>query len=90
MQNYSILIDEMEPGAYQIALIPSVRHGAMGTTRYPNKDFLVAALRRHLGYTDAAIESFFAAGVRHTTLLNFQLSDDDAAALGWSPEFNSF
>jgi hypothetical protein len=83
-QGYTIHIDELDAGAYQVSLIPSVEHGPMGITRYPNKDSLRSAFRRHLGYTDAETESFCAGGEQHKKLMNVQLSDDDAAAL-WSP-----
>jgi len=87
-QSYNIHINELEPGTYQIGLIPSVGHfGAMGTTHYPSKDSLLSALRRHFTYTDAEIKSFFADGELHIKRMNVPLSDDDAAALGWRPDF---
>ncbi len=97
MQNYHVFLDEMDDESrpnstptYQIALIPSNRNGgAMGTQRYSTKEAFTAAVQKYFKYTDAAIERFFsAAPPRHQTLMHQPLSDEEAAHLGWLPEFN--
>lgn len=56
----------------------------MGTKQYlTNKEAFVADLQQRLGYTDAAIERFFAEPDRHQSLLDHPLSDEDAAYFGW-------
>jgi hypothetical protein len=87
MQNYHVFVDEMDD-TYQIALIPSSRNGgAMGTKHYLTKEAFTADLQRYLRYTDAAIGRFFSLPERDQTLAHYPLSDD-AAYLGWLPEFN--
>lgn len=91
MRDYTIFLDEIpnehQPEApyYQIALRPFVMDGggAMGTKLYPTKVDISADMRRVLGYSDAAVERFFAANDRHQTLVRFSLSDEDADCLGW-------
>jgi hypothetical protein len=91
MHTYNIMIDEMEPDTYQIALSPSVRQaGAMATKRYPTQDSLIVDLRRYLRYNDVAIERFFALSEKREALVNFALSEEDAAALGWLAKYNRF
>jgi hypothetical protein len=94
MQNYNVFVDEMggksrsnSATTYKIALIPSSRaHGAMATKDYLTKEAFIGDLQRYFGYTGAAIERFLSEG--HQTLMHQSLSDEDAAYLGWLPEFN--
>ena len=97
MQSYDIFVDELKKesadseSSYVVALIPSSRGGgAMGTRRYKNKETFVADLKRYLGYTDAAIERFLASDDRHHTLVRYALSEEDAAHLGWLPDYNKY
>ncbi len=93
MQNYNIFVDEMETlgtdsARYQIALIPASRHGALATKNYFNKESLATDLNRYLRYTEDAIQRFFSMNDRHATLVQYALSDEDAAALSWLPNFD--
>jgi hypothetical protein len=60
----------------------------MGTRRYPTKEAFTAVLQRYFKFTDAAVQRFFSGPDRHQTLMHQPLSDEDAADLGWFPEFN--
>jgi hypothetical protein len=88
IQNYNIFVDEISATSYQIALIPATHNGAMATKAYSAKEDFISDLQRVLGYTDRAVERFFAAEDRHHTLLQHALSDEDAAYLGWVPVLN--
>jgi hypothetical protein len=96
MRNYIIFLDIMkspsqpnEAPTYQVALRPhtqgaGVQGGAMGTKQYlTDKEAFIADLKQRLGYTDAAIERFFAGPDTHQSLLDHPLSDEDAAYFGW-------
>jgi hypothetical protein len=97
MQNYTIFMDIMKSPSrpndaptYQVAIHPFTRTsgvggGAMGTRQYlADKEAFIADLQLKLGYTDAAIERFFAGPDGHQTLLDHPLSDVDAAYFGWN------
>lgn len=57
----------------------------MGTKQYlANKEAFIADLQQRLGYTNAAIERFFAETNGHQSLLDYPLSDEDAAYFGWA------
>lgn len=58
----------------------------MATKDYPTKEAFIGDLKRYFGYTDAAIARFLSDG--HQTLMHHPLSYEDAAYLGWLPEFN--
>jgi hypothetical protein len=96
VQKYIIFLDIMkspsqpnEATTYQVALHPyaqgaGVHGGAMGTKQYlTDKEAFIADLKQRLGYTDAAIERFFAGPDTHQSLLDHPLSDEDAAYFGW-------
>jgi hypothetical protein len=96
MRHYIIFLDIMkspsqpnEAPTYQVALHPhtqgaGVQGGAMGTKQYlTDKKAFIADLKQRLGYTDAAIERFFAGPDTHQSLLDHPLSDEDAAYFGW-------
>jgi len=96
VQNYLVFLDELSDSSrsnsaptYQISLSPSTRNAsAMGTKNYPTREAFIAALQHYFKYTDVAIERFFSTTDRHQTLTHQQLSDEDAASLGWLPEYN--
>ena len=88
MRNYNIFVEEISDTSYQIGIIPATGHGGMATKTYSAKEDFISDLQRVLGYTDRAIQRFFAAEDRHHTLLQHALSDEDAAYLGWVPAFN--
>jgi hypothetical protein len=56
----------------------------MGTKQYTDKAAFITDLKQKLGYTDAAIERFFAWPDTHQTLVDHPLSDEDAKYFGWS------
>jgi hypothetical protein len=58
----------------------------MATKDYFSKESFIGDLQRYFGYTNAAIERFLSEG--HQTLMQHPLSAEDAAHLGWLPEFN--
>jgi hypothetical protein len=96
MRDFNIFVDDMTDNtrpaaapAYQVALSPSSRGGgAMGTRAYSSKDAFVADLQQRLGYTDRAIERFFADPERHDTLLSHSLSEEHAVYFGWHPDYD--
>jgi hypothetical protein len=89
MQNYNIFVDELSTASYLVALRPTHRGGgAMATKRYSTKEDFISDLQQVLGYTDRAVEQFFATEDRRHTLLDHTLRDEDAAYLGWLPAFN--
>jgi hypothetical protein len=98
MQNYVVFIDKLDdktrPNSeqnYQIAISPSSRTGgAMGVKHDMTEEACASSLRRYFGFTEAAIERFFAEANtdRHLTLIDQPLSDQDAAYFNWLPEYN--
>ena len=90
MKDYSIFIDaKNEPNSaptYQIAICrysPGKRGSAWSFKVYPTKEALDADLRQYLGFTDAAIQEYFARPDYHQALVH-PLSDEVAAYFGWS------
>jgi hypothetical protein len=98
MRAFNIFVDDMTDNTrhhtapvYQVALSPSNRSGgAMGTRAYSSKDAFVADLQQRLGYTDRAIEQFFANPQTHETLLNHSLNEEDAVYFGWHPDYDRY
>jgi len=91
MKDYTVFIDgwvdESRPGfpvTYQIAICPFSRSAsAMAVKRYETREALDADLRRYFGFTDAAIERYFAQPDLLQALVH-PLSDEDAACFGWN------
>ena len=96
MRNFTVFVDEMtdktRPNAlpsYMIALSPSsITAGAMATKQYSASEYLAQDLKQRLRYTEAAIARFFTSEDKHQVLMNHALTDEDAAYLGWLPEYN--
>jgi hypothetical protein len=90
MKDYSVFIDgwgdESRPGSpmtYQIAICPFSRSASsMAVKRYETREALDADLRRFFGFTDAAIERYFALPDLLQALVH-PLSDEVAAYFGW-------
>jgi hypothetical protein len=88
MKDYTVFIDGWvdRPGSsptYQIAICPFSRTAsAMAVKRYQTGEALDADLRRYFGFTDAAIERYFAQPDLMQALVH-PLSDDVAAYFGW-------
>ena len=90
--------DTTKPGLafwYQISLSPSERQGGPAATRhYSSKDNFIADLKGRLGFSEHAVERFFAqqpdAGHRHETLLRHALTEADAGYLGWTLDQDRF
>jgi hypothetical protein len=95
---FDITLDEFSdttrpdsPLWYQIGLSPSERQGGpMATRRYSSKENFIADLEGRVGYSEHAIEKFFAqqpdTGNRHETLFRHKLTAEDAAYLGWTAD----
>lgn len=91
MKDYTVFIDAWpdasrpsSPMSYQIAICPFSRSAsAMAVKRYETREALDADLRRYFGFTDAAIERYFAQPELMQALVH-PLSDEDAAYFGWN------
>jgi hypothetical protein len=98
MRDFTVFVDELNDGTkpnaqphYKVAISPSNRNGGVTSGKdYFSKEEFVADLQQRLGYTDRAIERFFADPERHNALLNHSLSDEDALYFGWHPDYDKF
>jgi hypothetical protein len=79
-------VDGSRPGSainYQIAICPFSRNAsAMAVKRYETREALETDIRRYFGYTDKAIERYFAQPDLMQALVH-PLSDEVAAYFGW-------
>lgn len=94
-RTFNVFVDDMTDDTlpqservYQIALAPSTQQcGSMGTRQYFSDEQLATDMRARLKYSPAAVDRFFA-GDRQDVLVNLALSEEDAAYLGWHPDYN--
>lgn len=94
-RRFNVFVDDMTADGlphsehvYQIALAPSAQQCcSMATKQYFSDAQLVTDLLARLNYTPAAVNRFFASE-RQDVLVNVPLSEDDAAYLGWHPDFD--
>jgi hypothetical protein len=95
-QPFNIHVDDMTDDrhlpesehTYRIALAPSSQQcGSMGTRSFFSEEQLATDMLARLNYSPAALGRFFA-GERQDVLVNFPLSEEDAAYFGWLPEYD--
>jgi hypothetical protein len=90
--DYALIVEkEFESPGYRIMVSPVGRILRMVAIHYPNWEETVCALMTHAHYTEQSIQQC------EETLKNdgghqvdrIALTDDEAEALGWAPEFNT-
>jgi len=92
MNDYALIVEkEFEAPGYRIMVSPVGRILRMVSLHYPNWEETVRALMTHAHYTEQAIqqcEETLKNGSGHQ-VDRIALTDEQAEALGWAPEFNT-
>ena len=92
MNEYALIVEkEFEGSGYRIMVSPVGRILRMVALHYPNWEEAVRALTTHAHYTEQAIqqcEETLKNGGGHQ-VDRIVLTDEEAEALGWAPEFNT-